>query len=63
MSDRAKRSETGCHYTLDNSNFNNKTAPNGLKRELLICAPDEQSHADIICVSYADFVRDVPVGP
>jgi pyruvate kinase len=25
-------------------------------------APDEQSHADIICVSHADFVRDVPVG-
>ena len=25
-------------------------------------APDEQSHADIICVSHVDFVRDVPVG-
>jgi len=25
-------------------------------------APDEQSHGDIICVSHADFVRDVPVG-
>jgi len=25
-------------------------------------APNEQSHADIICVSHADFVRDVPVG-
>lgn len=25
-------------------------------------APDEQSHDDIICVSHADFVRDVPVG-
>jgi pyruvate kinase len=24
--------------------------------------PNEQSHADIICVSHADFVRDVPVG-
>ena len=25
-------------------------------------APDEQSHDDIICVSHADFVKDVPVG-
>jgi pyruvate kinase len=25
-------------------------------------APEEQSHADIICVSHANFVRDVPVG-
>lgn len=25
-------------------------------------APDEFSHGDVICVSYADFVRDVPVG-
>ncbi|RPH38278.1 MAG: pyruvate kinase [Desulfobulbaceae bacterium] len=25
-------------------------------------APDEQSHDDIICVSHAHFVRDVPVG-
>lgn len=25
-------------------------------------APDEKSHADIICVSHADFVADIPVG-
>lgn len=25
-------------------------------------APEEQSHGDVICVSYADFVKDVPVG-